>query len=100
VLLRDGFALAAAGANEPFAKLAEGALRVVLAGASLNRPADEAAAHILSGFAGLGVHRDVPEGVRVLRRHGLRLVTLTNGSADVADGLLTRARVSATQDRR
>jgi 2-haloacid dehalogenase len=33
----------------------------------------------------------VPEGVRILRRHGLRLVTLTNGSADVADGLLTRA---------
>jgi 2-haloacid dehalogenase len=31
VLLRDGFA-AAAGGNEPFAKLAEGALRVVLAG--------------------------------------------------------------------
>jgi 2-haloacid dehalogenase len=33
----------------------------------------------------------VPEGVRILRRHGLRLVTLTNGSADVADRLLTRA---------
>jgi 2-haloacid dehalogenase len=29
--------------------------------------------------------------VRILRRQGLRLVTLTNGSADVADGLLTRA---------
>jgi hypothetical protein len=29
--------------------------------------------------------------VRIVRRHGLRLVTLTNGSADVADGLLTRA---------
>jgi 2-haloacid dehalogenase len=91
VVLRDGFALAAAGGNEPFAKLAEGALWVVLAGASLNRPADEAAGHVLSGFAGLGVHRDVPEGVRILRWHGLRLVTLTNGSADVADGLLTRA---------
>jgi 2-haloacid dehalogenase len=46
---------------------------------------------VLSDFAGLGVHRDVPEGVRILRRHGLRLVALTNGSADVADGLLTRA---------
>jgi 2-haloalkanoic acid dehalogenase type II len=91
VLLRDGFAVAAAGGNEPFAKLAEGALPVVLAGASLNRPTDEAAEHVLSGFAGLGVHPDVPEGMRILRRHGLRLVTLTNGSADVADGLLTRA---------
>ena len=63
----------------------------MLAGASLNLSADEAAEHVLSGFAGLGVHPDVPEGVRILRRHGLRLVTLTNGSADVADGLLTRA---------
>jgi 2-haloacid dehalogenase len=91
MVLRDGFAVAAAGGNERFARLAEGALRVVLAGTSLNRPADEAAAHVLSGFARLGVHPDVPEGVRILRRQGLRLVTLTNGSADVADGLLTRA---------
>ena len=30
-LLRDGFALAAAGGNEPFARLADGALRMVLA---------------------------------------------------------------------
>jgi 2-haloacid dehalogenase len=90
-LLRDGFALAAAGGNEPFARLAEGALRVVLAGTSLNRPADEAVEHVLAGFAEFGVHPDVPEGVRSLRRHGLRLVTLTNGSADVADRLLNRA---------
>jgi 2-haloacid dehalogenase len=31
-LLRDGFALAAAGGNEPFTRLAAGALRMVLAG--------------------------------------------------------------------
>jgi 2-haloalkanoic acid dehalogenase type II len=91
VLLRDGFALAAAGGNEPFARLADGALRVVLAGTSLDRSADEAVGHVLLGFAGLGVHPDVPEGVRILRRHGLRLVTLTNGSADVADGLQAQA---------
>jgi len=30
---------------------------------------------------------DVPEGVRILRQHGLRPVTLTNGSASVADRL-------------
>lgn len=91
VLLRDGFALTAAGGQEPFARLADGALRAVLAGTGLNRPADEAVEHILSGFAALSVHPDVPEGVRVLRGHGLRLVTLTNGSASVADRLLTTA---------
>lgn len=90
-LLRDGFALAAAGGSEPFARLADGTLRAVLAGVSLNRPLGEAIGHVLSGFAGLGVHPDVPEGVRTLRRHGLRLVTLTNGSASVADRLLTAA---------
>src|SRR6266568_1042178 len=38
-LLRDGFALAAAGGKETFTRLARGALEAVLAGASLNRPA-------------------------------------------------------------
>jgi 2-haloacid dehalogenase len=90
-LLRDGFALAAVGGKQPFARLAEGALRTSLTGASLNRPADEAVQDILSGFAELSVHPDVPEGVAILRRHGLRLVTLTNGSASVADRLLTKA---------
>lgn len=90
-LLRDGFALAAAGGKEPFARLARGALEVVLAGASLNRPAGEAADHILSAFSDLSVHPDVSEGVRLLREGGLRLVTLSNGSGDVANRLLTVA---------
>jgi 2-haloacid dehalogenase len=37
------------------------------------------------------VHPDVPGGVRILREDGLRLVTLSNGSADVAGRLLTSA---------
>lgn len=90
-LLRDGFALTAAGGIEPFARLGEGGLRVLLAGTGLNRPADEAVRHVISGFAELGVHPDVPDGVRVLRQEGLRLVTLTNGSTSVADRLLTTA---------
>jgi 2-haloacid dehalogenase len=98
-LLRDGFALAASGGNEPFARLAEGALRDVLAGATLNRPVDEAADHVLSGFAQLDVHPDVPDGVRVLRQQGLRLVTLTNGSAAVADRLLAKAGIRGEFER-
>jgi 2-haloacid dehalogenase len=90
-LLRDGFALSAAGGQEPFARLARGGLEAVLAGATLNRPVSEAADHILAGFSELSVHPDVPDGVRVLREAGLRLVTLSNGSADVADRLLTGA---------
>jgi 2-haloacid dehalogenase len=98
-LLRDGFALAAAGGKETFGRLGEGALRGVLAGVRLDRPAGEAVQYILSGFDDLGVHPDVPDGVRALRRAGLRLVTLTNGSAGVADRLLTRSGIRGEFER-
>jgi 2-haloacid dehalogenase len=90
-VLRDGFALAAAGGKESFTRIARGALEAVLTGASLNRPPAAAADHVLSGFSGLSVHPDVSEGVRILREGGMRLVTLSNGSADVADRLLVNA---------
>lgn len=90
-VLRDGFALTAAGGKEPFARLARGALDPVLAGVSLNRPAPEAVGYILAGLSDLSVHPDVTDGVHLLREGGLRLVTLSNGSADVARNLLTTA---------
>lgn len=90
-VLRDGFALAAAGGKEPFAQLARGVLDALLADATLNRPVPEAVGHILAGFGELRVHPDVPDGVRLLREGGLRLVTLSNGSADVAGKLLATA---------
>src|SRR5690348_1732860 len=90
-LLRDGFALTAVHRKEPFARLARGALETVLAGVSLNRPAAVATDHILAGFSSLSVHPDVPGGIGLLREAGLRLVTLSNGSADVASQLLTSA---------
>lgn len=90
-LLRDGFALTAAGATEPFARLAAEALRVTLDGISLNRGAGDAVEHVMDGFAGLDVHPDVPDGVRALQDLGIRLVTLSNGSASVAEALFDRA---------
>lgn len=93
-LLRDGFALTAAGGKETFAHLADGALRAVLDDANMRRPADEAVGHILSGFADLSVHPDVPGGVRLLRQYGLRLVTLTNGSTEVARKLVMEADIA------
>lgn len=90
-LLRDGFALTAVDASEPFARLAAEALRVSLHGLSLNVGGEEAVEHIMTGFAGLGVHGDVPDGIRALRALGIRLVTLSNGSASVAEELFDRA---------
>ncbi|WP_198597780.1 haloacid dehalogenase type II [Blastococcus atacamensis] len=90
-LLRDGFALTAAGASRPFAELGADALRTVLHGVELDRDLDAAVEHVMSGFGELAVHPDVPDGIRALRASGRRLVTLTNGSTQVSERLLTDA---------
>lgn len=94
-LLRDGFALTAAGARKPFAELGTDALRTVLHTVELDRDPDAAIEHVMDGFGRLPVHPDVPEGLRSLRRSGRRLVTLSNGSTEVAEQLFHRAGVRA-----
>ncbi|HSP36807.1 MAG TPA: haloacid dehalogenase type II [Frankiaceae bacterium] len=90
--LRDGFALAAAGTEAPFADIAGAALRSLLHGRpDLTADPDDVVAAVLGAFQQLGVHPDVAEGMRTLARGGLRLVTLTNGAASVGRGLLERA---------
>ena len=98
-VLRDGFALASVGDSKAFAHIAEGALRVVLHDRTLDRDIDEAVSHVLDGFAELEVHDDVPGGMAELRDAGLTLVTLSNGSASVAESLLTRAGIRQHVDR-
>jgi 2-haloacid dehalogenase len=98
-LLRDGSALTVTGDSEKFARIAEGALRTVLAGASLNRPPEDAERHILAGFTELGVHPDVHEGVRLLASDGISLVTLSIGSSAIAERLLTKAGILDYFDR-
>jgi len=92
-LLRDGFALTVSGVAEPFARLGAEMLRMRLDGENLDRPLDEAIEHVLEGFAGLALHPDVPQGLNALADLGIRLVTLSNGSAQVAQTLLERAGV-------
>jgi len=90
-LLRDGFALAAAGGTAPFSVIGSELLRQVLRDVPLMREPDEAVEHIMAGFGLLKLHSDVPEGVRALTGTGVRLVTLSNGSAEVARSLLAAA---------
>ena len=92
-LLRDGFALTVCGVAEPFARLATESLRLKLASQDLDRDLDEAVEHVLSGFAGLSLHPDVAQGLHALADLGVRLVTLSNGSAQVAQTLLENAGV-------
>ncbi len=91
-VLRDGFALTAAGAYADFSDVASAVLADLLSG--LPRPPEDpraAARRVVEGFGELRVHPDVPEGVRRLRAGGLRLATLTNGSVATTERLLDRA---------
>jgi len=90
-VLRDGFALTAAGSAERFAVLGEHALGVVLSEVELDRPMAAAIDHVLSGIATLPLHPDVAGGVRRLGAAGIRQVTLSNGAAAVAESLLVGA---------
>jgi len=98
-LLRDGFALTAVDASASFARIAAEALRVSLHALPLNRGTEEAVQHIMDGFGGLQVHPDVPDGIRALNDLGIRLVTLSNGSASVAERLFERAGIRDHFDR-
>ncbi len=90
-LLRDGFALTAVESSNSFAHLAAESLLIGFHGLPLNRGAADAVTHIMDGFASLPVHADVPDGIGALGSLGIRLVTLSNGSASVAEALFDRA---------
>ena len=94
-VLRDGFALTAAGGQERFSVIGEHHLRILFGSLDLDLDPDAAVEHVMAGFMDLPVHPDVPEGVRALRASGRRLVTLSNGATGVADALLARAGLRA-----
>ena len=99
--LRDGFALAAAGAYADFHTVAVGVLRGRLAEVeTLTRDPGEAAEHIVAGFGELDVHPDVEEGVRKLADAGVRMATLANGAAELATKLLERGGLAHLIERR
>lgn len=90
-LLRDGFALAAAGGSAKFAVIGSEILRGVLRDVPLSRSLDDAVSHIMDGFGTLSLHPDIADGILALKSMGMRLVTFSNGSAQVAEALLTRS---------
>ena len=90
-LLRDGFALTSVGVNPAFADLASEALRLRLHGRTPEADIGSAVETVMGAFGGLSLHPDVAAGVRALREQDIRLVTLSNGSTSVAEGLLDRA---------
>jgi 2-haloacid dehalogenase len=91
--LRDGFAITAAGGYAEFGDVARAALRTALGGAGVTGDLDAAVDEVAGGFPALDVHPDVPAGMRRLRDAGVRLATLTNGSAEMSRGSFERAGV-------
>ena len=98
-LLRDGFALATTGELGRFAEIGSEALRTLLRGLPLECSIDEAVDRVMADFTDLEVHPDVAAGIEGLSDLGVRLVTLSNGSVGVAEGLLERAGVVSQFER-
>jgi 2-haloacid dehalogenase len=98
-ILRDGFALTAVGDHPPFAGVARELLVSQLSQYSLNRSVEEAARHVMDGFASLELQADVASGVDRLQQEGFRLATLSNGSASMAERLLSDGNVRDSFER-
>lgn len=79
-VLRDAFALTALGDRPAFADLAAASLEAAYGG--------EVVDPVMSAFTGLAPHPDVLPGLQALAGLGVRLATLSNGSAGVARALL------------
>ncbi|MEZ0494535.1 HAD family hydrolase [Kineococcus sp. TBRC 1896] len=93
-VLRDGFARTLRQDPLPFAEVAADVLRTELAGAAdLDRPLEDAVAHVLGAFDEVVLHPDVAPGLRRLREQGVVTVALTNGGLAACEGLLERGGV-------
>lgn len=88
-ILRDGFALAAAGDDAPFAEIAQDSLLRLLSTHGVCAP-EESGARIMGALKRLRVHSDVIPGVAALHRLA-ELITLSNGATQIADTLLEQA---------
>lgn len=89
-LLRDAFALDETGVYHPFRAVAIGGLETQFAKAG-RKPEPDRIEAIISGFAELDAHPDVASAMKFLQEAGIRIFTLTNGSATVTGTLLERA---------
>ncbi len=90
-LLRDGFALTAAGSNPDFAEVGSETLRVLLEPLRLDIPVEQAVHRIMTGMTELQLHTDVIDAVRMLAKNGHRLITLSNGATTLAERLFADA---------
>ena len=87
--LRDAFALEVTGVYKPFKEVAAGTLESLLVKHGSRGSGDMSA--ILRGFSELEPHPDAGSAFQRLHSAGIRLIGLTNGSAEVTRQLIDRA---------
>lgn len=90
--LRDAFAVEISGEYKRFRDIASANLSILLE-KELGRAERQAVDHVLDGFAELDPHDDVVPAMAALQDAGIRIATLTNGSAKATATLLERAGV-------
>lgn len=93
-VLRDGFALAAAGEFATFGDIA----RAAFVGLDPGRLTPADADTVMNQFARLQPHPDVPEGLAELKAHGLRVMTLTVGDVSLVRSLFSTANLDQFVD--
>ncbi len=94
-ILRDGFALAAAGGNVPFAEIATDSLQRLMTQTARASTVDErrkGVDQIMTTMKDLPLHPDVALGIPALARSA-KLLTLSNGATTVADKLLSEGNI-------
>ena len=89
-LLRDAFALDCVGKYLPFRDIAAATLERLLHKASIEYDGKQLSG-VIDGFMQLEAHPDVAPAMTALRNAGIRIVTLSNGSARATEILLERA---------
>ena len=96
-LLRDAFALSAAGVFKPFPEIASGSLRVLLEDRAM-AASDDTVKALLAVFAELPPHPDVRPALERVRQSATCAVLLTNGSRANTEQLLGRAGLDGLVD--
>lgn len=97
-MLRDAMSLSMTGVYKPFREVAKGTLQAMLAEAKVDAKPKQIDP-VLAGFAELPAHPDVALAFERLREAKVRVITLTNGSAENTKKLLDQAKLDGLVER-
>lgn len=92
-LARDAMALETTGSFKDFRQVAAAALEGVMSEKQV-QPSVEMVQQVLEGFGQLPAHPDVRPTFESLHNQSMRIITLTNGSAQTTQQLIERAGVA------